>query len=62
MEDKSKVKLKAALPGKVDMMGFQQPVSQLQATKAFAQYLNDQKNYKKPAFVQHIIKHNENIK
>ena len=53
------MKLRAALPGAVDMMGFQQPVSQLQATKAFASYLNDQKGYKKPAFIKHIIKSND---
>ena len=62
VEDKTKTRLKAALPGKVDMMGFQQPVSQLQATKAFAQYLNEQKNYKKPDFIKHIIKYNEKEK
>ena len=53
------MKLRAALPGAVDMMGFQQPVSQLQATKAFASYLNDKKGYKKPAFIKHIIKSND---
>ena len=53
------MKLTASLPGSVDMLGFQQPVSQLQATKAFAQYLNDQKNYKKPNFIKHIIKSND---
>ena len=58
----SQVKLRAALPGAVDMMGFQQPVSQLQATKAFAAYLNEQKGYKKPVFIKHIIKSNDRHK
>ena len=58
----SQVRLRAALPGAVDMMGFQQPVSQLQATKAFAAYLNEQKGYKKPVFIKHIIKSNDRHK
>ena len=62
IEDKTKGKLKAALPGQVDMMGVQQPVSQLQATKAFGQYLNERKNYKKPNFIKHILKSNEKAK
>ena len=56
------VQLRAALPGAVDMMGFQQPVSQLQATKAFAAYLHEQKGYKKPVFIKHIIKSNDRHK
>ena len=62
IEDKTKGKLKAALPGQVDMMGVQQPVSQLQATKAFGQYLNERENYKKPNFIKHILKSNEKAK
>ena len=62
IEDKTKGKLKAALPGQVDMMGVQQPVSQLQATKAFGQYLNEKQNYKKPNFIKHILKSNEKAK
>ena len=60
--DKTKLKLKANLPGAVDMMGFQQPVSQLQATKAFGQYLNEKKNYKKPVFINHILNYSEKEK
>ena len=62
LRDKTKARLGARLPGPVDMMGFQQPVAQLQATKAFAQYLNEQKGYKKPNFIKHIIKCNEKEK
>lgn len=62
IEDKTKLKLKANLPGAVDMMGFQQPVSQLQATKAFGQYLNEKKNYKKPVFINYILNYSEKEK
>ena len=62
IQDKTKLKLRANLPGSVDMMGFQQPVSQLQATKAFGQYLNEKKNYKKPAFINYILKYSEKEK
>ena len=50
-------------------MGVQQPVSQLQATKAFGniqeyanntlsigQFLAERKNYKKPNFIRHILR------
>ena len=38
------------------MMGSVQQVSQLHSTKAFGQYLADQPNYKKPAFIKYILK------
>ena len=62
IQDRTKLKLKANLPGAVDMMGFQQPVSQLQATKAFGQYLNEQKNYRKPPFINYILNYGEKEK
>ena len=62
IQDKTKLKLRASLPGSVDMMGFQQPVSQLQATKAFGQYLNEKKNYKKPEFINYILNYSEKEK
>ena len=62
IQDKTKLKLRASLPGSVDMMGFQQPVSQLQATKAFGQFLNEKKNYKKPEFINYILNYSEKEK
>ena len=56
LEDRTKEGLSARLPGPVDLMGGQQAVSQLQATRAFGQYLNEKKNYKKPNFIKHILK------
>jgi len=44
---------------KVDMMGIVQPVCQLHSTKAFGQFLADQPNYKKPAFIKHILRSND---
>ena len=59
IEDKTKGKLQACLPGQVDLMGIQQPISQLHSTKAFGAYLNQKKNYKKPKFIKYIMASNE---
>lgn len=56
VEDTTRGKLHAKLPGQVDMMGSVQPVSQLHSTKAFGQYLADSDNYSKPAFIKYILK------
>ena len=55
IEDKTKGKLQASLPGQVDLMGIQQPISQLHSTKAFGAYLSQKKNYKKPKFIKNIM-------
>ena len=59
IEDKTKGKLQACLPGQVDLMGIQQPISQLHSTKAFGAYLSQKKNYKKPKFIKNIMTSNE---
>ena len=46
----------ASLPGQVDMMGQTLPVSQLQSTKAFKKYLENNVEYKQPEFIRHIFK------
>ena len=52
IEDKTKGKLQASLPG-------QQPISQLHSTKAFGAYLSQKKNYKKPKFIKYIMNSSE---
>ena len=59
IEDKTKGKLQASLPGQVDLMGCQQPISQLHSTKAFGMYLSQKKNYKKPKFIKYIMNSSE---
>ena len=59
IEDKTKGKLQACLPGQVDLMGIQQPISQLHSTKAFGAYLSQKKNYKKPKFIKNIMTSSE---
>ena len=59
IEDKTKGKLQASLPGQVDLMGCQQPISQLHSTKAFGVYLSQKKNHKKPKFIKYIMNSSE---
>ncbi|XP_023323755.1 uncharacterized protein LOC111697851 isoform X2 [Eurytemora carolleeae] len=54
IQDKSKIGLRACLPGPVDMLGGTQPVHQLQATVAFGEFLG-LRGIRKPRFVQHIL-------
>ena len=49
-------KMRAEPPGEVNMMGLQQPVSQLMSTTAFDKYLRSTGSYKTPTFLKHIFK------
>ena len=52
-------KMRAEPPGEVNMMGLQQPVSQLMSTTAFDKYLTSTGSYKTPTFLKHIFKTDE---